>query len=169
MHLKRFFFPFLLPPVVLATANTSQSLCRWEKSIIIYTVSIWTYKVRSIIQLLLLSSFCYPLHASPTQNTDVIAIQSVMGLRGVIFPTIMHALLLLLPAFSYQWLNTRVCHASTICSSPLPLSLSHPHCQRLPLICSLKCFLYGNYKDWSFKDFKLLQLCMGNVSPGGRF
>lgn len=35
-----------------------------------------------------LSSFDSFRHASPTQNMDVIAIQFVMGLRGVIFPTI---------------------------------------------------------------------------------
>jgi hypothetical protein len=41
---------------------------------------------------------CLSIHASLTQNMVVIAIQSVMGLRGVIFSTMLFAP----PAFSYQ-------------------------------------------------------------------
>lgn len=91
------------------------------------------YNVPSIIQLLLLlclSSFAHSLHASLTQNMDVIAIQSVMGLRGVIFSAFC------LPAFSLSMIkHFTLCHAPTICSFS---SFS----RNLALICTCRKFLH---------------------------
>lgn len=123
-----FFFPWMASSV-LFTINTKcsdtgtwRALCRWEKSIIIYAVSIWTYIVASIIQLLLLATrVCLLFPSTPcfTDSKHGCNCNSIRdGTTGSDF--LHHALCFCLPAFSYQWLNTSVGHASTICSFSFP-------------------------------------------------
>lgn len=132
-------------------------------------VSIWTYNVRSIIQLLLLLMFFFFPFSCFADSKHWCNCNSIRD--GTLGSDFLHrSPSCMLFAGSASFFLSMIKHSSFLsCFNNLFFLLSTFWASAFNL--QLECFPYGNYRDWSVKDsnccsFALTKGC-GNASPGG--